>query len=60
MQVGDLVTLKKEWVDEIFLGVVTQVWGAGFQDNNVMCQVDWNKDMGLGLHFQDELEVISA
>ena len=61
MQIGDLVTLRKEWVEEVWIGLVTKVWGrssAGHHSNNIMCQVEWNKDMGFGLHFQDELEML--
>ena len=53
MKIGTLVKLEKhnEW-----LGVVIKTWTD--LTGHSMCSVLWNKDMGVGLYFHDELEVL--
>ena len=55
MKVGDLVKLEEhnEWI-----GIVTEAW-RGSDIGLTMGSVEWNKDMGVGLYFADDLEVIN-
>ena len=55
MRIGTLV--QQERFGDIYIGIIIETWKTS-DTGKTMVSVEWNKNMGIGFHFDDELEVV--
>tara|TARA_Y100000593_G_C4278716_1_gene321614 strand:- start:240 stop:410 length:171 start_codon:yes stop_codon:yes gene_type:complete len=54
MQVGDLVKM----INTEFFGIVIRSWSSDPQERYAMFEVYWSPELGQGIYFEDDLELI--